>query len=527
MPYELEKVKGLFYVKNTDTGQRKSKKPMIKQRAVAYMRALYSAEQRSKEVGEDFTIMKQADGTYRWILFSSNAFQDRDKQIVSTKALEGDVELTDSQGDYGPLRWWHVGEFIYTDPADYTTYTAGKGLDIGDCDFRMLKDKVLIESGTFINQAIAAALVPIAKELQASIRFAHPRDEPDADGVFDHTKTFERSLLPKGRASNRFTQLLIQEVDEMATVKEKIESFVALLKDADLVSTILGKADIIQKETDEAGVASKAATDKPVMKYCATCDKMVTPDAKDLCPECKADLSKAPDSKPVAKEVGEGAPIADIVVEPPPTEPATTETKELSFDDIRQALYAALRVKFPSDPNSNKSGDWGVWDVFEDWFIYQNWSTNELFRQLYSIDENGVAVLEGDPVQVTKHTVYLPADRELMLAQPPQMEPIMTGMKELKELLTANVSQKDDTLTSVKEAEAAQLKRIQTLEADLTAAKEKLEELESAQPRSIKALQAARASQSDSTVVTDKSITDRKPGPDMEFMKFATGAGQQ
>jgi Zn finger protein HypA/HybF involved in hydrogenase expression len=519
MPYELEKVKGLFYVKNTDTDKRKSKKPMPKKRAVAYMRALYAAEQRAKEVGEDFTIMKQADGTYRWVLFSSNAYQDRDKEIVSTKALEGDVELTDSQGDFGPLRWWHVGEYVCTDPADYTTYTASPGLDIGDCDFRMLKDKVLIESGAFRNQAVAEALVPIAKELQASIRFAHPRDEPDVDGVFNHTKTFERSLLPKGKASNRFTQLIIQEVDEMATVKEKIESFVALLKDADLVNSILGKADIIQKEADAAGVASKAA-DKPVMKYCATCDKMVTPDTKDLCPDCKADLSKAPTEKPTAKEVSSNA---EAVADTPPAESATTEAKELSFDDIRQALYVALSVKFPYDSNKVSMG---VMDVFDDWFIYQNWSTNELFRQLYSIDENGVAVLEGDPIQVTRHTVYLPADRELMLAQPPQMEPIMTGMKELKELLTANVSQKDDTLTSVKESEAAQLKRIQTLEADLTAAKEKLEELEGAQPRSVKALQAARASQSDSNV-TDKSMAERKPGPDPEFFKFATGAGQQ
>jgi hypothetical protein len=220
------------------------------------------------------------------------------------------------------------------------------------------------------------------------------------------------------------------------------------------------------------------------------------------------------------------APAADTpAVEPPAIEPAAAEAKELSFDDIRQALYVALNAAFPPDPAT--PGGVGVMDVFDDWFIYQNWTTGELFRQLYSIDNTGVAVLEGDPIQVTRHTVYLSADRELMVAQPPQMEPVITGLKELKELLTTNVTQKDDLLSSVKEAADAQVKRIQTLEADLTAAKEKLAELEGAQPRSVKALQAARASQSDSTVVTDKARTDHKPGPDPDFFKFATGEGQQ
>jgi 2'-5' RNA ligase len=745
MPYELEKVKGLFYVKNQDTGERKSKTPMPKQRALAYMRALYAAESRKEthsgimvaffvpaeaaaklaltdlpdaqeiipagdlhitltylgdstqvdfdkldliarlsvfarkqsaiigkvnglgrfagsddtgdaffasfdapglpafrqalvealdgfpmanhgfmphitlaylpsgapapdipvlemdvtfaqiylawgdeqyafnlDQGDDFTIMKQADGTYRWVLFSSNAFKDRDAEIVSTKALEGDVDLTDRLNEHGPLRWWHVGDYVFDDPGDYTTYKAGPGLDIGDCDFRMMRGRVLIESGTFRDQAIGAVLAPVAKELQASIRFSHPRDEPDAEGVFEHAKTFERSLLPKGRASNRFTQLLIQEVDEMATIKEKVDAFVALLKDPDLANSILEKADTVQKEADAAGVASKATLTKKIgdVEHPAG-DFMVVEDPKQVATWhlCVKDNGKpdhalmgaawaaltAPGGHRGKKYSGPNADEAksaldalyksekmdlpgdtqekeqadlpegwldeafvdgDPVVDTSTTEPAATETKELSFDDIRQALYAALRIKFPSDPNSNKSGDWGVWDVFEDWFIYSNWATNELFRQLYVIDDTGVAVLEGDPIQVTKHTVYLPADRELMLAQLPQMEPVITGIKELKDLLTANVTQKDDTLTSVKEAADAQAKRIQALEADLTAAKEKLAELEGAQPRSIKQLQASRASQSESTIVTDKAKTDRKPGPDSDFLKFVTGAGQ-
>lgn len=41
MPYELEKVKGGYYVATEGTGKRHSKKPLPKERAKAQMRALY------------------------------------------------------------------------------------------------------------------------------------------------------------------------------------------------------------------------------------------------------------------------------------------------------------------------------------------------------------------------------------------------------------------------------------------------------------------------------------------------------
>jgi len=83
------------------------------------------------------SIVKQSDGKLRWVMFSSTAYQDRDGEIVSQKALADDVARADASGDYGPLDWWHVD-----------------GLILGHCDYNAMDGKVLIESGTFVSEAV-------------------------------------------------------------------------------------------------------------------------------------------------------------------------------------------------------------------------------------------------------------------------------------------------------------------------------------------------------------------------------------
>lgn len=140
------------------------------------------------------TVIRTKEGKSRWLTTSSTHFKDRDKEIVSEKALVADVERADADGDYGPLRWWHV-----------------KGLDIGTCDFNEVRDGMLIESGTFHNEAIARAVEKEAPNLGVSIGFTHPADQPDAQGVFHDIRRYERSLLPLGSASNPYTTFSVKE----------------------------------------------------------------------------------------------------------------------------------------------------------------------------------------------------------------------------------------------------------------------------------------------------------------------------
>lgn len=222
-----------------------------KAEALAKLKKLYEAEEMTwKDYDPGFFVSKDDSGAYRWVLISSNAYRDRDGEIVSQKALQADVARADADGDYGPLRWWHV-----------------PGLDIGDTDFNMLNGKFLVESGTFRSPEIAEAVKAEADELQASIGFRHPATEPDQENVYNQVRRFERSLVPRGRASNPFTSLTVKEGEnEMTSLTDKIQAFKALLKDDELASHILQQVETKERDLDAAGVAFKEESAPPEKK---------------------------------------------------------------------------------------------------------------------------------------------------------------------------------------------------------------------------------------------------------------------
>ena len=221
---------------------------------MAQLPANWKEDEAKKELPTLF-VFKQSDGHSRWVTFSSNAYRDRDKEIVSTAALEADVARADKEGDYGPLRWWHVGQ------PDPFAKLPGPGADIGRCDYNAMHGRILVESGTFENERIAEAVK--SADLQVSIGFFHPRTEP-VDGVFHTIRRFERSLLPRGRASNPWTSMLVVQKEGGTMLKEKIQALKALLGgDDELVQAVLAKAEQTEKAADEAGIEFKGEDPQP------------------------------------------------------------------------------------------------------------------------------------------------------------------------------------------------------------------------------------------------------------------------
>lgn len=215
-----------------------------------------------RESGE-LHVFKQGD-TWRWLGVSSNAYEDREREIVSAKALEADAERMDADGTFGPLRWWHVGEVKYTQPLDWTTAIAGPGLDIGTCDFSMVVGRMAVEGGS-LHPAIGPELAAKANEFQMSRGFAHPVNEPDGDGVYHHIRTFERSLLPRGKAANPFTAIQVNKESDMATTKEKIQALADRFFGGDAAKAEAVVADVTakDKEIEASGVAFKGDGDAP------------------------------------------------------------------------------------------------------------------------------------------------------------------------------------------------------------------------------------------------------------------------
>lgn len=194
-----------------------------------------------------FVVVKERDGSYRWFASSSNAYKDNDQEIVSTKALASDCDRMDVAGDYGPLRWWHMGDL-------------NSGVDVGTCDFNAMNGRMLIESGTFRDATVAQALLARAKELGVSVGFTHPTSEP-AGGVYEHIRRFERSVLPRAAAANPYTSFDVnKESDSMATMQEKWKEFVSLFNGDEAQARKYVSANLdTQKEIEQAGVKHKEA----------------------------------------------------------------------------------------------------------------------------------------------------------------------------------------------------------------------------------------------------------------------------
>lgn len=208
---------------------------------------------------ECMRIEKEADGHYRWWLFTTNSYEDTDKEIVSQKALEEDIERMDKEGDYGAVRFWHIGS------PDPLTRSAGAGLDIGRCDFVGMIGRVRVDSGTFYDDAFGAAMAARSKEYGSSIGFFHPESEPDAQGVYHHIHSYERSFLPRAKAANQLTALsVIEKENNMgAKIEEKMAEFVKLAGSAEKAAELIEAATQIAANAEKLNLRSKEAGGAP------------------------------------------------------------------------------------------------------------------------------------------------------------------------------------------------------------------------------------------------------------------------
>lgn len=218
-------------------------------------RGLRAIKPKAASKATGMQVFKDRTGRWRWLLISSSAYRDRDGEIVRRKALADDCARADVSGQYGPLRWWHVGQ---PDPLPGLSATPwGPGLDIGMCDFNAMSGPFLVESGTFNDERWGPIIQKAAPQLGGSIAFYHlPKD---AENTYPHIQRFERSLLPRGKESNLFTRLLLSggtpvEIDKVAALKE-----LAGDEGDALLDTLLSQAEQMQKAAAGAGIAQKEA----------------------------------------------------------------------------------------------------------------------------------------------------------------------------------------------------------------------------------------------------------------------------
>lgn len=217
-----------------------------------------TTDEQTKVKGYDATsslaVTRDAKGEWRWLLRSSSGFRDRDGEIITTKALEDDCERLNTSGNFGPLRWWHIGS---------KSETPEYGLDIGDCDLSMMSGHTRIESGTFRAPWLGHAMATHVKSLGGSLGFKYRG--LGADKTIDYLRTFERSLLPKVNASNLMAlknRLLGKSEDSMTEAEQvaKLKELVGADNHA-LVDSFLASSKRDEATLKDMGVGVKAKAD--------------------------------------------------------------------------------------------------------------------------------------------------------------------------------------------------------------------------------------------------------------------------
>jgi hypothetical protein len=243
-------------------GRTKHDKDAVKQGIIRRAKAIGAMDALPEDWRtKSFTVFKDHAGQHRWIARTTTAYRDRDGEIISEAALDADSLRMMATKQFGPLRYWHIGQ---PDPFDMVA-PWGPGLDIGDCDYSTVIGRTSIESGTFRNVAIGQAFAASADDYELSPGFFHPIDEPRPGGIFDTTRRFERSVVPikYGRASNLFTGLTVKEHRmDQATYEARVKAYLADMNGKGVPPEVAASQLALMEQSDKSaenqGIAFKS-----------------------------------------------------------------------------------------------------------------------------------------------------------------------------------------------------------------------------------------------------------------------------
>lgn len=236
--------------------------------------------------------IKQINGEPWFFAWSTNAFQDREQEIFSTKALEKYVAEAEKLDDRGFFNVWHISN-----------------TDFARKKWQGVVGRILVESGPFLDddKGRAAlkffeqhpdnhpALAPEGWGMSPEYRYL-PEDRDDK--IYDWMWITRTSVLAKSAAANIYTKggLTMALTDEQKQAAEAIFG-------AGLAAQIITEAETESKELEEAGVAHKSGEEQP-----ETVEKQAEPEKAGVTVEAVvAELVKQLDLSQLTETVGQVA----------------------------------------------------------------------------------------------------------------------------------------------------------------------------------------------------------------------------
>lgn len=204
--------------------------------------------------GESGIGVKKVGDDWWYITFSTNAFEDREKEIFSTKSLEDYVSIAEKQDSKGYFNLWHIKSKERPDLTDFA-----------EKKWQGVIGRFLVEAGPFLKDDKGRAALEFFKQYSDG----HPELAPEGwgcspeykylpeerkTGVYKNIHITRTSTLPRMAAANVWTLGGMT----MALTKEQEKTAKAIFGE-ELTKQIMQLAEDKTKELEEAGVAHKEA----------------------------------------------------------------------------------------------------------------------------------------------------------------------------------------------------------------------------------------------------------------------------
>jgi cation transport regulator ChaB len=201
-----------------------------------------------------FKTFRAKDGRPWLLTWTTNAFEDKDRECFSTKSIDEFVTRHESYKKKGEFWFWHL-----------------PGAKMGDIRWQAMVGRFLVEVGPFDDTPMGRKWA----EFFSRHSTGHPSLAPDGwgtshgyfyevkdreDGVYDWFDKFETTVLPLAAASNPYTSMEVYAMNDAQ--KSALELIGSELGVGDLVNMVIETGEQRTKELEAQGTRFKAAAEE-------------------------------------------------------------------------------------------------------------------------------------------------------------------------------------------------------------------------------------------------------------------------
>lgn len=198
--------------------------------------------------GEALQIVKQADGQLRWFARYSNAWEDRDKELITEAAHKEYIEWADSTKNYPELWLWHTAGTRFGE-ADWLDFTEGFTHASGLIDDNPQAKAVV--------KALAAAA-----ESGAELGVSHGFMSLQTGKYITKYRDFEVSVLPIERAAVWTTDFNVLGKETMMGFTAEKRKFLVDALGEDTVTKLEDATKGVSGQLKQLGIEYKSAEEQ-------------------------------------------------------------------------------------------------------------------------------------------------------------------------------------------------------------------------------------------------------------------------